>query len=504
MDLFQLLWDAITQWWLLILTVLAATTGIVLRRKVSASAKRQWRRLRTRVWLARTRIQHTMMIVKVIIAAVASLVLWAIALKTFPLLLGIPALVFVTAMTAFTAVSLLWPALIHALVIDPNENRPAPDPAIPTSADLPPDYPPSRKGFFTYLEPGQSKIIIRRGGSYIRAVMDYVSRKFVGESPNAFTPDMEEYYDVQKTPVGERSSHPIPFPAPKTNGWLLLWVLYAPASIIWWAWKLVTYLATGALWAGIEYYRTILIYKYPRSKQYTETYVDEQARPQTRENLKPTWDYSDHLRVANFPFAVGVPEADTANMVPVRAMFNVIGHVTNPVRTAFSTDNRWPMMYYNTIANAISEAIRHRPVDQVTAARDPATANALVQDILERLQLVTEGLVGIKVEEVQYIDVSTVDKEHSDALARLATAQVERDAEVALADGDNARLTKKAAALSGMDKELAEVLLMADAQVESAQALKENPNAIVSLGSAGSEAIQVATLRELRRGARPI
>lgn len=407
------------------------------------------------------------------------------------LLAGVAAAMFI--------IPLVFPGLIHKLVIDPNKDRPAPVAGNPESADSPVHYDANKIGFFTYLEPGQVKLITRWGGSFIRAVMDHVGWKFAGESPvNTLEPKNQAYWEVEKTPDGERDSHPVPFPLfGKKGGERLRWFFYSPISVYWWAWKRYIYSLTGAVWVGIPGYRTLVIYRYDRSKQFTERYTDEQQRPATRENLKPTWDYSDHLRVANFPFGVLVPEADTQNMVPVRAMFNIMGRVKNPVITAFNSDNRWPTIYRTGAMDAISASIRHRPVNAVTAAAHRDSANDLAKEITERLKDDEVALLGIEVTQAQYIDVSTVDSEHAERLADAAIAAVDRDAAVLRAEGNAARLQKIGEAIK--DHPHAETIMQTDASVQMATQMKDNPSAIVNIGGAAVDPIQAAILKELRQ-----
>lgn len=394
----------------------------------------------------------------------------------------------------------LVPGLIDSLVIKPNDNRPEPNPLVPDSADFPPNYPPNRWGFFTFLEPGQVKIVTKWGGGFIRAMMDHVGWAFVGErSDNDLQPSDQDYWEVDKSQESH-TSHPLAFPMPKGGKDFLLWLFYAPLSVLWWVWKRYVYKLTGAVWVGIPYFRTLLIYRFERAKQFTERYEDAQHRPATRESLRPTWDYSDHLRVAQFPFAVLVAEADTQNMVPVRALFNEVARVKNPVKTAFNSDNRWPKMYQTAITDAISATIRSRPIAEVTAARDSATANQLTDEITRHLQEKV-AFLAMEIEQTQFIDVSPVSEDDAKKLGDKARAEVERDATLLRADGEAGRIEKLGKAVK--EHPFGETLLQTEALVATAEKLKDTDAMVFLGGQAGVDPMQAAILKELRKGNEP-
>src|SRR3989344_4374647 len=88
------------------------------------------------------------------------------------------------------------PPGVQALIIDPNKNRPKPDPGEPPPK-FPPHYEASRAGVFTPLRPGEAKMIETWNGSFIRGAMNYQERRWRGEPDGVpLTPLHQAYWGV--------------------------------------------------------------------------------------------------------------------------------------------------------------------------------------------------------------------------------------------------------------------------------------------------------------------
>ncbi len=416
-----------------------------------------------------------------IAGALVGTLLWGLALVASPLLAGTIVGLFMGAMLILFALPFI-PRALEPFMIRPNRHR---DSARPDG-----HYDMSRSGFFTDLQQGRVKVKITWNGSFVTMLMDYDGRRFEGEDPgNHLRHDQEGYWRV--VPSGDLpDSHPLPFPAPKGigSGRWLVWMLYAPFSVIWWAWTRLVYGLTGAVWVGIPGYRTIRIY--PLDRFVVHTRADG-----TRE-LVQKWDYSDHYRVADFQLGIRVPSADTADLMPVKVEFNEIGQTTNPFLVAFNTDDQWPQRFSAAGVSAISTFTRQKPVREVLAASDARSAEEMSETITERMTRSLSG-IGIIVKESQYVDISTVRETDATALGDVARAQVDKTARELRAQGEASPIREIGKAMREYP-EAAHIPAL-EAQIRTAQAAGDK--AIIVIGNNADvrplDAVQVRELREL-------
>lgn len=407
--------------------------------------------------------------------------LWGLALYLFPVIAGSIVGVFLGAMTILFILPFI-PRALEPFMIRPNRHR---DSARPDG-----HYEMSRAGFFTDLQQGRVKVKVTWNGSFITMLMDYDGRRFGGEDPsNDLRTDQEGYWQV--VPSGNLpDSHPLPFPAPKGIGskWWLVWMLYAPFSLVWWAWTRLVYALTGAVWVGIPGFRTIRIYP-------LERFVVHTLEDGTRE-LVQKWDFSDHYRVADFQLGIRVPSADTNDLMPVKVEFNEIGRVTNPFLVAFNTDDQWPQRFSAAGVNAISTYTRRKPVREVLAAHDAASAEEMSDMITERMTRSLGG-IGIIVLESQYIDISTVNARDAEMLGDVARAEVDKTARELRAKGDAAPVREIGMAMREYPE--AAHIPAIEARVRAVGAAGDR--AIIFFGNDNSDkpmdAVQIQQLREL-------
>ena len=393
------------------------------------------------------------------------------------------------------------PPVVQALIIDPNKNRPKPDPGEPPPK-FPPHYEASRAGVFTPLRPGEAKMIETWNGSFIRGAMNYPERRWAGEPDDIpLTPLHQAYWGVEKSGTYP-DSHPLPFPQPKRRGntleWLL-WVLYSPVSVTWWLWKRYVFRITGALWVGIPGYRTLHMYKMVRRKirrEEREVTENGATRTVTKTILEPYWDWSDHFRVKDYQFPVLVPRADTQNFVELEVQLNVIGQVVNPFATAYNTDD-WPVRQDGAAINGVTLFSRPRPADEVIAAKDKDTkvagefAEAIKTTVSEKLEP-----AGIVIKEVQMLDATPTDRQMAIALGAPAKAKSQKEADELLAKGHAAPVREIGQAMRDFPEALHIPAL--EAMVRTAE--KAGDKAIISLGGAteGFKPPDIAQIQQLR------
>lgn len=393
-----------------------------------------------------------------------------------------------TALLLFGFILPVLPGVVEFLSNKPNRFRPR--------DDTERNYAPDTFGFFTFLQPGRVKMI-ERGDSFVRAIMDWDERVFQGELANDLTPDQWKYWEVVETPRGARDSHPIPFPMPKISDedhphveyeerrWLL-WLIYAPLSILFWLWKRWIYFVTGGVFTGIPPYQTVRTYRMERFK------ILQLEDGETR--LDRVLDYSDHYRVAQFQFPTAVPRADSQNMIQVSWKLNQIAHVVNPFMVAYNTDDDWWARFFASIANAVTTVSRRRPADRLVASAEGDDAAALATEVGNEMRAAVEDF-GIRLDRTEIIDISFTDDAIRAKLGDVAVARVDRQAAEERAKGHAATLREQAQVLH----DLPEAVIIAENEkfVRTAQAAGNK--AIINLGGDGrGSRTPAAILKELR------
>jgi len=391
--------------------------------------------------------------------------------------------IIVSAWTAFLFVLTvipLVPPLMEGLRINPNRNRVRPDGTI-----APWPYPVSRRGFFTGLQPGRVKMRETQGESFIDPLMDYDGKIFQGEvKASAVTLDNQRgFWKAVDTPVGDEDSHPIPFPEPKDLGspdWWR-WLITSPFSLTWWMWKRYVYWLSGDIFVGPPGFRTLHIYPMDRMKLVVVNGIP---------TLVQVIDWSDHYRVAQFEFPFFVPNAETQNMVPIKAMLNVICHVENPYLMAYNTDDQWSHRLLAACSSAVGVDVRGKPIKEVTPARTIVEVKRLLEP--------TVAPFGLAIDDINVVDLTPSQQEHADRLAEPELAIADREAAETLAIGNAAPIRESGRALAEFPE--AAVIAVEEVRVRLAAALAPNQNAVAFLGgSPGPEQMGAATFMELSR-----
>jgi hypothetical protein len=416
----------------------------------------------------------------------------------------------------------LIPHLIESLSNDPNRNRKDAEIKGIKPEDITyRDYKPNKSGFFTYIRPGQVKII-ERGKRFIRCIMAYSHYMFIGErKENDYTQKHEEYWEVVSTrrlsdgKILWHDSHPLPFPMPKLNirWWWIplplnihwwLWCLCSWLSVPWWLWKRWVYKTTGAVFTGIPPFQTVRVYPMERFKRVTGGTADD-----SKINLVRVEDYSDQYRVAHFQYPLLLSTA-TQGMVFLKVLINTIDAVFNPYMVAYNTDDDWPTRFLGSISNRVTLFTRGKPLDQILTANNPKAAAELASFINQGGEHVTEEDrlagkktpegstcdMGIKIMETQVLSISPLIPSDTTELGKEARAIVQRKADEQLAKGKAAYIREEGDALK--DHPYAEVVVRTQGLVQAAEAAGK-AGGIVILGGQTFDPAQAAILQELRK-----
>lgn len=384
----------------------------------------------------------------------------------------------------------LIPGAIESLANDPNRHRQG----LTTPEDkAAPIYPKSEFGFFTFLQPGRVKIIVR-GHRFMRAIMRYENHMFLGEQENPLKPTHHEYWQVVKTPAGYRDSGPVPVPWTKYSGFdWFLWTLYSPFSFIFFLWRRFVYRWTGGVFTGIDPFQRVRAYPLEHFKRITG--------PGGIATYERIVDYSDHYRVADFQFPLRLPHVNTADKVPVTIDVNVIARAFNPYLINYNTDDDWGSRFSASIADAVTTYARTRPYKEVLSSSE-AKRRELVE-VIEKIGPpdTKKGPVcdfGLEVEIAQLLDVSQAPMTDDERrLADEAFAEIDSNAAVKRAVGQAAQIRETGAALH--EHPNAALVVQMDALVKAAQAAGPNGNMVILPMGTSMTPGEAGIQQELRR-----
>lgn len=417
------------------------------------------------------------LIVVLTLGALALGVFFPIALVTVGILLASLAMLGAALLIVFWLLPYV-PFAIALLANDPNRNR-------HDDEEFDRVYEPSTFGFFTSLQPGQVKII-ERNQRFIRCIMRFDGHTFAGSVSGAHIPrNSERFWEVIETPRGGRDFHPIVEPwkydidetgksIERQPKWL---------EKLFYRWCRRVYDITGFVFTGIYPFQTVRVYPMDRYK------LDTDDLGYIRSKMKQ--DYSDHYRVEDFQFGVVVPRADTKDKVPVSITQNFIGRVANPYEAAYSTDDDWGARLLSIIADAVTNATRSEPLDNILSATNKRSKDRVKKAVLaieikpkpgQTEEDLTKGIraFGFKAIDTYILDVSTTDPNYAEGLADLAKARVDRDAKIERAKGLAAEVGLPAAEAEKYNV-FGEISLRNRGMVDAAKAAGDK--AIVMLGN---------------------
>ena len=206
---------------------------------------------------------------------------------------------------------------------------------------------PNKVHFFTFIEPGQVKIIVR-GKRFIRAIMNDPERMFLkmGDSRNA------DYWWVVPARPGE-VSEPIPaFNPTNPLSWWIHWV----------------YRQTGAVFVGIWPFQGVRTEKNQRIRQKKENgrvILDTKGLAV----LEDVEDWSDHLRVKGFFWYFKTPTADTKDFLKIGFQGNLLVRCVNPYLATYNQD-RWDNSLHNKVSTLITAYCKSKKYADLSTSTD--------------------------------------------------------------------------------------------------------------------------------------
>lgn len=377
---------------ILILTAVLVCAWL-LRKIISDGAMTTWSFLKEKTTLE-IRFSLKQYLIGVVAMSCYTLVLWFCISMLQPVateIVGFGVIALVT-----FAVLLPWiPNATKYLSNDPNRF----EMTVTEEAQKKGDYPSYTFGFFTQLAPGQVKVIVR-GKRFIRCTMKLDNHTFRGETSNDIERNQQEYWDVIKTPNGYVDFHPTP------DRGMISWI-----NPLWW-WGRYVYSIAGAVFTGIPPFQNVRTYKLSR--------LQKILNPDGSFSFEPKTDYSDHYRAADTQLFVEVPDADTADKIPVTVKKAITGRVTNAYSTAYSTDENWTTRFFTTVADGVNRYTRSRPLDDVLSIAKGGDTGAFGKAMVEQLNHTpkegadadgrpTVSNFGLLISEAAVLDISITD-----------------------------------------------------------------------------------------------
>ncbi len=332
-----------------------------------------------------------------------------------------------------------------------------------------------RSGFhlFTFIEPGQVKLV-ERGGKLVRMIMATDGHKFHGSGA------ADTRWTIE-TCESDESNNPLTGIHP----WLMPWARYV-------------YKTTGAVFTGIYPFQQVREYKLERIKVRRKENAEKRTVGESNLQLEVTEDYSDHYRLREFLYPMHITGAETKDKIPL----DIIGvgkmSVKNPYKSAYGTD-RWDAAVVNLTTNAVGETTKMLTIDQSLTAETKEDAEKISKAVLTisaDLQVTGIEIGGFDVLEINPdLDEDGLKTLASEALAKQKAKATREDG---AARGDVIRSINKANQEAG---ELSIKTMEAEAMVRAAQAAGEG-GGIVILSPSGNQATdptQAAILAELRK-----
>ncbi len=349
---------------------------------------------------------------------------------------------------------------------------------------------PDKPYFFTAIEPGQIKAVLR-GGNVVRYLMNYAGFRF-SETGTDLTKD--EHWDV------EAGLDPDPFPSPASFNPIkyLFWPFFARTVFDWFVF--VVYKATGHIFVGLWPFQVLYLYRFTRKVQQ----IDANGKPVSDDHglavLEDNIEWTDHVRARAFVWKVQGQAGETREglKVQVRGIANV--RTTNPQKALFGTD-RWDTVLTSTILRALASIIRTMPIDEVLLSK-AGNKDALAQAVMAEANTQLEAY-GLLIDDYQIIDFEAqLSEEDTKALTAQWRAERNKEAERITGEGRGegraAEITKVAMAIKagGVAAKRAQEL---EALIRQAEAVGKGGGVVILGGQTGADGLQAALLAEIKK-----
>lgn len=387
--------------------------------------------------------------------------------------------------------------LVSPFFVDLLVNNPRAKPGKPR-----PPIEPGRIYFFTFLEDGQTKVVIK-GSKFIRAIMADPERIFTRDGGD---PRNSEYWSI-------RPALPTEHEEPVSQFELVLW---NPLS--WWIhWM---YYNNGAVWVGFPFFRELRIDRNTRvaeKKVDGRVVLDEKTGLPVLENIE---DWSDHLRTKTFYWYFKVPSVDTKDFMKIGYTGFLKVQCVNPYLASYNVDH-WDSALTKEVSTWVNNFNKARMYEDLVASSDTVT-NELAAFLLNQINNVLYSPsvgkgIGMKVIEVNIIDQepqlteaqtkaltaaweatraaqATVITAEADKTKRIKASEGEKQAIINISEGKKQAIINEIAGIQ-TEQELGKLIAKYKAWGELAQTDK----AMIFLGNEGGGAeINAAILKKLQ------
>lgn len=390
----------------------------------------------------------------------------------------------------FFIFGLLSPVFVDRLVNNPRPRRGKPRPPIE----------PGRIYFFTFLEDGQVKVVVK-GSKFIRALMADPERIFTRTSGD---PRNSEYWGIRPASSVE---HEEPISQFKRTWW-------NPLS--WWIhWM---YLHNGAVWVGVPFFRELRIYKNNRWREETKdgrVVLDTKTGLPVLENVE---DWSDHLRTKTFYWYFTVPSVDTKDRMKLGYTGFLKVQCVNPYLASYNVDH-WDSALTKEVSTWVNNFNRAEMYDKLVASSSN-TKNKLADFLLKQLNDILHSPslgkgIGMKIIEVNITDQepkltpaqekaqtagweaernaqATIITAEADKTKRIKASEAERQSLINVSEGTAQAILNELAAVK-TDAELGKLL----AKYKMMGKLAETDKAMIFLGNEGGTDLTAALLKKL-------
>lgn len=359
---------------------------------------------------------------------------------------------------------------------------------------------PGRIYFFTFLEDGQIKVVVK-GSKFIRAIMADPERVFTrsGGDPKNF-----EYWGVRTAGSTEHEDPVSQFEL--TLNPLSWWIHYM-------------YRCNGAVWVGIPFFRSLRIVKNVRvaeKKENGRVVKDEKTGLPVREDVE---DWSDHLRTKTFYWYFKVPSVNSKDRMELGYTGLLKVRCTNPCFSSFDVDH-WDSALTKENSTWINNFNKARLYDDLVSSPDE-TKNEMADFLLFQLNRVfgpggnREKGIGMVIDEVNVTDQdpqltetqkkaqtagweatrnaqATVITAEADKTKRIKASEAERQAIINVSEGNAQGILNELAAIT-TNEELGKML----AKYKMMGKLAETDKAMIFLGNEGEANITAALLKKL-------
>jgi regulator of protease activity HflC (stomatin/prohibitin superfamily) len=339
------------------------------------------------------------------------------------------------------------------------------------------DVSPDKIHFFTFIEPGQVKIIVR-GKRFIRAIMNDPERVFskTGYPRNA------DYWWIVPAKQNEVSEPLPPFDRKNPFSWWSHWV----------------YRQTGAVFVGIWPFQGVRVVENQRIHQQKENgkiLLDDKGLP----ILEDIEDWSDHLRVKGFIWYFKVPTVDTKDFLKIGFQGNVLARCVNPYLTTYNQEH-WDSavsLKISTLVTAFCKTKTYAELSTSTDEQKYLLADFLKSSLNEFLSPHEAGAeekrgIGMEILEVNITDQDPqLDEKDRSALTepwraeqakkaaitasegakqkRINESEGEKKAIINISEGEAQAIVNRIVAIKS-DGEIGEMLIRYDAWKNAAQA----------------------------------